>query len=273
MSPTSPRAHLVLGGFPAGSSAGHDMEYARRRILGALAATPALTTVSQDYTDLERWLGESRFLLSYVAGPFPDPAQTAAIQDWIEGGGRWLALHGTSGGKAARLDAGGRAMVRMPHHELLGGFFLNHPPLRQFRVDVNPGHPLTEGLPESFDVSDELYLIELREPKSHQVLLTTDLPEDPSPRGFGFHYERDTALQPDGKTRVLGYVRELGKGAVAYVALGHCHDASSNIQPFVDKSVAADGSTPTTFRGSWETDGFARLLDNAVNWGLSEQSD
>ncbi len=27
---------------------------------------------------------------------------------------------------------------------------------------------------------------------------------------------------PDSKTRVLGYTRALGKGGVAYIALGHC---------------------------------------------------
>jgi hypothetical protein len=64
----------------------------------------------------------------------------------------------------------------------------------------------------------------------------------------------------------------LGKGAVAYVALGHCHDPSSNIQPFVDESVASHGVTPATFRGSWETEGFVHLLENAVNWGLSGRS-
>lgn len=264
------RAHLVLGGFPPGTHAGHDMEYARLRLLEALDAADAHTTIGQDFLDVARWLDGSRLLLTYVAGPFPDPEQSGAIRRFLERGGRWLALHGTSGGKAARVDAGrGRRMVKLDHHELLGGFFLNHPPLRRFRVDVATDHPITAGLPASFEVADELYLIELQQPRDQRILLTTDLPEDPSPGGFGFSYERDTALEEDGRTRVLGYTREVGKGALAYLALGHCHDPASNVQPFVDSSVAADGTTPLTFRGAWENEAFGRLLANAVRWGLA----
>ena len=37
-------------------------------------------------------------------------------------------------------------MVKMPYHETLGGFFLSHPPIRKFRVDlVDAQHPLTRG--------------------------------------------------------------------------------------------------------------------------------
>ena len=76
-------------------------------------------------------------------------------------------------------------------------------------------------------------------------------------------------MQPDGKTRVLGYVKDVGDGSVAYVALGHCHSPRSNSQPFVDTSVTDDGATPKTLRGSWETEPFQMLLQNAVSWGLT----
>ncbi|HEY6421122.1 MAG TPA: hypothetical protein VIX59_19165 [Candidatus Binataceae bacterium] len=55
---------------------------------------------------------------------------------------------------------------------------------------------------------------------------------------------------PDGKTPVLGYTRETGKGGVVYFALGHCHAPLSNVQPFVDSSVEPSGTTPKGFRGS-----------------------
>ncbi|GIT39107.1 MAG: hypothetical protein Ct9H300mP8_03030 [Gammaproteobacteria bacterium] len=83
-------------------------------------------------------------------------------------------------------------------------------------------------------------------------LLTTELPEDPSPDGFGFSYEEDTSLQADGRTRVLGYTRALGSGEVAYIALGHCHSPTTNSQPMVDESVERDGASPPVFRGVWE---------------------
>ena len=267
------RVHLVAGGFPPGSPAGHDMDFARLRLLELLAESAAVaTTTAQDFNDLERWLPEAALLVTYVAGPYPNPAQDAVLREWLEAGGRWLALHGTSGGRADRVDGQShvRRMARLDHHATLGCFFLNHPPLRKFRVDVQSGSPLTRGLPEAFEVADELYLVEVTDPSS-RVLLSTVLPEDPSPAGFGFIYDADTSLQPDGRTRVLGYSRAVGRGEVAYIALGHCHSPATNVQPFVDASVAADGQTPPRFRGAWESDAFVQLLRNGIAWGIAAE--
>lgn len=271
---TPVRAHVVAGGFPRGSSAGHDIDYARLRILEVLQGNPrVVSSVASDFADVAGWLEPCDFLVTYVAGPYPDDEQAEVIAKWLESGGRWLALHGTSGGRAVPIPDGrpGRTMQRLPHHELLGAFFLNHPPIRKFRVDVRDrDHALTRGLPESFQVMDELYLIELRAPGESRVLLSTeDLgAQDPAPRNFGFQYGEDTSVGPDGRTRVLGYVQERGAGAVAYVALGHCHTPSTNIQPFVDTSVEPAGVTPLHFRGPWETEAFGQLLRNGIEWGL-----
>jgi type 1 glutamine amidotransferase len=269
--PQITRVHLIAGGFPPGTAAGHDMNYARLRLLGIAEQNPAIyMTVGNDYGDLARWLPEARLLITYVAGPYPDDQQNEQIERWLQAGGRWLALHGTSGGKAARVGEQRRKMVKGPYHDTLGSFFLNHPPVRKFHVHIaDPSDPVTSGLPESFETSDELYLIELQHPEDTKILLTTELPSDPSPSGFGFLYDRDTALLPDGKTRVLGYSRQLGKGAVTYIALGHCHNPTNNTQPFVDASVEPTGKTPLTFRGSWELPQFDRLLRNAIDWGTA----
>jgi len=262
------RTHLITGGFPPGSSAGHDMNYAHLRLLTLLQELPGVyTTAANDYSDLARWLPDARFLITYVAGPYPGDTQDKLLREWLEGGGRWLALHGTSGGRAERFE-GRRRMVEGGYHATLGCFFLNHPPVRKFRVDVaDRSHPVTAGLPASFEVADELYMLELQNPVATQILLTTELEQDPSPAGFGFLYERDTSVMADGKTRVLGYTQDVGRGAVTYLALGHCHAPGSNVQPFVDASVEASGTTPMTFRGSWESPAFDRLLRNALAWG------
>lgn len=259
------RAHLITGGFPRGSGAGHDMDYARLQLLTLLGEHDITTTVSGDYADVGAWLDGADLLITYVAGPFPDKTQNAMIRTWLENGGRWLGLHGTSGGKAIRVE-GGRAMVKSDHHKTLGSFFLNHPPVRRFEVKVATDHPLAHGLPPSFEVADELYLLELQ--GDVQPLLTTEIDEDPSPPGFGFRYEADTSAQADGRTRTLGYTRVTGRGGVAYIALGHCHSPATNVQPFVDASVDPDGRTPTRFRGPWETPEFRQLLDNAIRWGV-----
>ena len=139
---------MIAGGFPVGSPAGHDMDYARLRILQLLQDQPHVTTsVSGDFTDIDKWLPGCQLLMTYVAGPFPNGEQNTFLRKWLEDGGRWLGLHGTSGGKAAPVgdDRRVRKMVKADHHKILGGFFLNHPPLRKFRVDVvNQQHILTK---------------------------------------------------------------------------------------------------------------------------------
>jgi hypothetical protein len=261
----SGRAHLIAGGFPPGSDAGHDHDYARLRLLGLLAERDVPASVANDFADVEKWLPVSRLLITYVAGPYPDAAQCRAIQRWLEAGGRWLALHGTSGGRAERVEgARQRRTVKTEHHALLGSYFLTHPPICKIHVDVSAGDtPLTRGLGASFDVEDEPYFIELQHPTSTRVLLTADYgPSAVSPT-IGTLYTSDTSLRPDGKTRVLGYTRDVGKGGVTYFALGHCHN------PAIRASRAADptDTTPLTFRGSWETDAFITLLRNAIAWG------
>ena len=255
------RAHLVCGGYPAGATAGHDMDYARRRLLDLLEAWQ--TTVSNDFTDLGKYLPQCGLLVTYVAGPFLTPHQAEEVESWMSNGGRWLALHGTSGGKAARVEGSNRRkMVKQDHHRALGAFFLNHPPLAAFTVNV-VNSALTAGLPQSFDVQDEMYLIEVQDPNV-EVLLTTRMAKDPSPEGFGFAYDEDTSVGPDGETRVLGYRRTVGMGSVIYYGLGHCHNRATNMQPLVDSSVSSDGRSPTEFRGPWVSAEYEQLLRNAV---------
>ncbi|MCH2188098.1 ThuA domain-containing protein [Myxococcota bacterium] len=275
--PKLTRIHLVAGGFPRHSAAGHDIDYARLRLLNALQQHGATTTsLSPDFQDLTEWLPTVDALITYVAGPFPDSDQCNELDRWLQSGGRWLALHGTSGGKAIPRTDGepGREMLRLDHHDVLGCFFLNHPPIRSFEVDVHdPSHPITRGLDQTFEVMDELYLLEIIDPENSQILLsTTSLPrDDPAASNFGFHYAQDTSIEPDGRTRPLAYLRQRGRGSVVYLALGHCHTPFTNIQPFVDVSVDPDGVTPKLFRGPWETKAFNRLLRNGIHW-LTETS-
>ena len=258
------RAHLITGGFPPGSSAGHDHDYARLRLLGLLADQDVAASVANDFEDIAKWLPVSRLLITYVAGPYPNAAQSRAIQAWLEAGGHWLGLHGTSGGRAERVEGmRQRRTVKTEHHALLGSRFLTHPPLCRFRIDVrDTDHPLTRGLDKSFEVEDEPYFIELQDPGSTRILLTADYgPHAVSP-SIGTVYASDTSLQPDGRTRVLGYTRAVGNGGVTYLALGHCHNPASRAGRSAD---ATDAQAPVV-RGSWEIDAFLTLLRNAITW-------
>ncbi|MCS5605338.1 MAG: hypothetical protein NZ936_07110, partial [Alphaproteobacteria bacterium] len=118
------RAHLITGGYPPGSTAGHDMDYARLQLLQKLQDKDNLAvTVANDFQDVERWLPGTDLLITYVAGPYPVGAENEALMNWLEGGGRWFALHGTSGGKAVKTEQDGlpvKKMVKAEHHQTLG---------------------------------------------------------------------------------------------------------------------------------------------------------
>ena len=257
------RAHLIAGGFPPGSAAGHDHDHARLRLLELLAEQDVPASVANDFADVEKWLPAAQLLITYVAGPYPDAAQCRVIQSWLQSGGHWLGLHGTSGGRAERVEgARMRRTVKTGHHAVLGSMFLTHPPLCKFRVDVID-HPLTRGIGTSFEVEDEPYFIELQDPGLTRILLTANYGPNVVSADIGALYASDTSLQPDGRTRVLGYTRAVGKGGVTYFALGHCHNPASRPARPADPGDTA----PTTFRGPWETDAFIRLLRNAITWG------
>ena len=268
MSENSPgRAHLIAGGFPPGSMAGHDHDYTRLRLLGLLAEREVPASVANDFADVEKWLPSSRLLITYVAGPYPTAAQCSALQSWLEAGGHWLGLHGTSGGRAERVEGTRqRRTVKTEHHALLGSRFLTHPPICKIHVEVSGAdHPLTRGLGASFEVEDEPYFIELQDPGSTKILLTADYGPNGASPAIRPLYASDTSLQPDGRTRVLGYTRAVGTGGVTYFALGHCHN------PAIRAARAPDPAdkTPSTFHGPWETEAFLRLLRNAIAWSTN----
>jgi len=174
-------------------------------------------------------------------------------------------LHGASGGRAERVEGfPERRTVKTEHHALLGSYFLTHPPICKIRVEVSAAdHPLTRGLGASFEVEDAPYFVELQNPGATQILLTADYGARAVSPAIGTLYASDTSLQPDGRTRVIGYTRAVGKGGVTYFALGHCHN------PAIRATRSADpaDTTPLTFRGAWESDAFTRLLRNAIAWG------
>ena len=124
--------------------------------------------------------------------------------------------------------------------------------------------PLTRSLGRSFEVEDEPYFIELQDPGTTQILLTADYGASGVSPTVGPLDGSDTSLQPDGRTRVIGYTRAVGEGGVAYFTLGHCHN------PAIRAGRPADptDTTPLTFHGSWESNAFTTLLRNAIAWGV-----
>jgi hypothetical protein len=104
----------------------------------------------------------------------------------------------------------------------------------------------------------------LQDPASTRILLTADYGAEAASATEGL-YPSDISLLSDGRTRVLGYTRPVGDGAVTYYALGHCHNPAIRAA----RSANPADSTPPTFHGLWETEPFVTLLRNAIAWGTA----
>ncbi|MFT5695986.1 MAG: type 1 glutamine amidotransferase, partial [Myxococcota bacterium] len=145
-------AYFVAGGRY------HDIDFARSEVLKLLSEHPHVRTqVAPDYHDTEA-ISKCRFLVTYTCDLRPSAEEQEALHDFVAGGGRWLALHGTN----SVLDftktgvEAPRTIDRLAY--TLGSQFIAHPPIAPFKVEASsPEHPLVAGV-EAFETDDELYL-------------------------------------------------------------------------------------------------------------------
>ena len=263
--------HLVVGGFPPGSGAGHDMDHVRLQLLQKLAdRTDVTTSVANDFADLETWLGISRFLITYTAGPHPDDAENEALRAWLEGGGRWLGLHGTSGGRAARAGRR-RQMIRTSHHDTPRWLLPQPPADPSLRGGDRRPRADRRGRP----VHDErrALLRRAHPPRRHHRAPHDGAGHESRARFWGSATTPTLRCSPTGRTRAIGFTRPVGAGGCRVLTRsGTVTIPARTASRGVDASVVADGTTPPTFRGSWDTEGFDRLLDNAIAWGCAAAS-
>ncbi len=153
----------------------HDFDYARLQLLTELGGRPqARTRVFESYDCLDA-LAAADLLITYTCDVRPDAAQQLALVEFVAGGGRWLALHGSNSAidapqpGAERVFSTPRAFG--PVAEVLGSQFLGHPPIAPYQVEIaQPAHPFVRGV-QPFTVTDELYVSELHPPLD--VLLHT----------------------------------------------------------------------------------------------------
>ncbi len=117
-------AHFVAAGKY------HDIDFARLELLKLLAEHDHIrTTVAHDYHGVGERLPACRFLVTYTCDLMPSEAEAQAIRTFLEGGGRWLALHGTN--SILRFtDAGVDSPEERPDvMDMLGTQFKAHPPI------------------------------------------------------------------------------------------------------------------------------------------------
>ena len=209
-----------------------------------------------DYEDVA--ITRSQFLVSYTCDVRPTATAQHRIREWVETGGRWVALHGTN----CALDGVGYRPVETPRifpdwADTLGSQFIAHPPIQPYTVEISDSSNwLVAGI-EPFDTDDELYLSEYPHRAELQPLLHTTWQGEA--RGFA---ESDwTACDP---THLVMYLRPLGKGAVLYNTLGHCR-GHYDMAPVLDFYPAVD-------RCSWDKPVFYELLRRSLRWARGETS-
>ena len=235
----------------------HDIDFARLEVLKLLAEHEHVrVTVLPDYENIEAITAAS-VLVSYTCDVRPSEPAQRAIRSWVEGGGRWLALHGTN----SALDLSGPNGVEAPRcfplwADTLGSQFVAHPPIQPYRVDVStPDSWLVAGI-SSFETNDELYLSEHGDRASLVPLLHTIW----SGEATGFA-EADWSAETRGfDEHLVMYLRELGAGAVLYNTLGHCRGHYDMVPRLA--------YYPRIEHGSWEEPQYYELLRRGIRWSL-----
>jgi len=149
--------------------------------------------------------------------------QGAAIKDFVQAGGGLYALHNSSHISLSSPD----------YREVMGGAYINHPPLRPFKVSVvNKDHPITRGV-QDFMVNDEQHYVTYDKDPKYVLLQSENI--DGTPNIF--------AGKDLGTTAVAGWAYDFGKGRVVFTAVGH------------------------TVHALWQPEYF-KLQKNAVRWLL-----
>ncbi|TKA92206.1 ThuA domain-containing protein [Halopseudomonas bauzanensis] len=230
----------------------HDIDFARLELLKLLAEDQRIRVrVLEDYSNLDA-LQESDFLVSYTCDVTPALAEQEALRSYVQGGRRWLALHGTNSilrfMDDDSIDTPNWAPLFM---DTLGSIFQAHPPIVPFRVEpTGVLHPLVDDI-EAFEVEDEQYLVDVTAPID--VLLDTE---------FEGQAGRFRANPWSRFRHPVLYLRHLGEGSVCYLTLGHCR-GHYDLQPLMD-------FYPKVERGAWELPVFHELLRRGIRWAMKE---
>jgi type 1 glutamine amidotransferase len=213
----------------------HDFDFARLRLAQAIYDAYGIRVdCAQDYEDSAAILGGD-LLVTYTSQVAVSEKASAALQRYLERGGRWFALHASN------------SVLQNPIlPKILGTRFISHPPYMTFPVQVTrPEDPLLEGI-APFDIDDELYCVE-QTMDDIEVLLHTRWGGE----AFGGHiFEVDD--------RPLMYRRKVGEGGVLYLALGHAN------RPY-DKPFPHYPEQPD-HRGPWDLPVYNTLIQRGIEW-------
>jgi uncharacterized protein len=219
----------------------HDFDFARIRLAQAIYdAYDIRVDCHQDYEDSAAILGGD-LLVTYTSQVSVSDTACAAIQRYLEKGGRWFALHASN------------SVLQNPHlPKILGTRFITHPRYQEFTVQITrPDDPLLEAI-EPFKVPDELYVIE-NCTGDIEVLLHT--------RWGGEAFGGKTLPEAD---QTLMYRRRVGDGGVLYLALGHANRPYD--KPFPEMPDQPD------YRGPWDLPVYNTLIKRGIEWAAKRRA-
>ena len=245
MTPTRIDGHLVAGGMA------HDFDAVRLDLLGLAAADPRLrlrcSSTFEEFGDVAT-VQPPAFLVTYTCNLAPSPAALDRVTQFLEDGGRWVALHSTNSLLEWRADGVACQGLDNPFLALIGAAFQAHPSYGSFRVTATGAHPLVAGI-APFDVTDELYLADVAGPVT-PLLVTTFTGKAP---GFVRNdWTRDDPQRP------MMFLRQVGRGAVVHLALGHRrgHYDAPHRTPYLENAEP----------GPWADASYRLLLTRALAW-------
>jgi hypothetical protein len=247
-------AHLIVGGEY------HDFDFVRLELLKLLAEDDRCrVSCTNDFHDLQS-LQRSRFLLTYTSNLIPAGVELAALREFLERGGRWLAIHGSAAltrFKPPPVELWG---IKLPgltdtpdlapdYMRLLGCRFVSHLAQQSFVVTATqPEQALVQGL-APFEVTDEPYILEFT--GECEVLLESRyIGEAPG-------YVRGPWLEDLPRPQLLRH--RVGAGEALYLAPGHAC-GRFDLRPFIDELPP--------MRGPWVSPNYLELLRRSIRWGI-----
>lgn len=147
-------------------------------------------------------------VLASSSGDAFTPDQRAAFRQWIEAGGRVVALHAAGGDSSYAWD--------YYRDRIIGALFIGHPGgAEQFQpatvTILKPDHPIMRGIRLPWKPVDEWYSFDrIPAPPASELLATIDEAS----------YTPGAKLAM-GRVHPIAWVNRIGRGAVFYSAIGH----------------------------------------------------
>jgi type 1 glutamine amidotransferase len=239
----------------------HDADYVRRELLSLLGEEPLIAvSCHSDWHNASR-LGAADFLVTYTSNVFPDAAQLADLEAFLEGGGRWLAIHGSAAYTEFRPPAVNIGGIELPgltdtpdrqpdYMRVLGCRFVSHLAMQDITITPVSEHPIVAGIPP-FVVLDEPYILELR--GKCEVLATSRF------TGEAPGYVQGPWLKDDPRPQIV--LSRHGDGEVLYIAPGHTC-GPFDLRPFIDEIPAV--------RGPWPVAAYREIIAGAIRWGTGQ---